>query len=172
MCREHWKEDYDHPNHPSLHVNWVWSRLQPRLESPPGSFFLKSLRLQGRQWHLLITSDRLSVPWRTKNGWQSRKSNIQPTLRADLKPTNEVGGFPSVPVALEMDLKGEERAFSEATFFRKSGSELIHISEWIAESTESILLHLLLQADSALLKTNSRVIRSLPGQSLEAMGKP
>ena len=77
-----------------------------------------------------------------------------------------------MPVALEMDLKGEERAFSEATSSRRSGSELIRISESTAESTESILLHLLLQAAFALLNTNSRVSKSLLGQRLEAMGKP
>lgn len=52
-------------------------------------------------------------------------------------------------------LEGEERAFSEATSSRRSGSELIPISESGAESTESTLLHLRLQVASALLNANN-----------------
>lgn len=68
-------------------------------------------------------------------------------------------------------LKREERAFSESTSSRRSGSELIPISESGAESTESILLHLLLQGASALLNANNRVSKSLLEQRLKAMEK-
>jgi len=92
-------------------------------------------------------------------------------FKAEPKLTNEVGGFPSAPVSLEMDLKGGERAFSEATSSRRSGSQLIHISESTAESTESILLHLLPQAAFVLVDADSKVSRLLLGQRLETMGK-
>lgn len=68
------------------------------------------------------------------------KSNIQSSLRAYQKLTNEEGGFQSAPVTLERELKEKKRAFSEATSSRRSQSELIHLSEPTAESAELVLL--------------------------------
>lgn len=103
---------------------------------------------------------------------QLTAQEIQPLPRADPKPTDEAGGVTSASMALEINLKGEDRTFSGATSSRRSGSELTHISESTPESTESILLHSLLQAASAFLNANSSITKSLPGQRPEAMRKP
>lgn len=128
MCSEHLEGRLHLHKCLSRNVSRAWSRLHPRLESPPGSFFLKNLTHQGRQWQLLITCNRLSAPLRTKNGWQPRKSSPHSGLCQSQQMMQEV---------FHQHLKGEERVFSEATSSMRSGFGLIHVSE----SAESILLH-------------------------------